>query len=247
MINILKNISRINSLKEKKYPKHIAISTRSLKNFQNKEKDIIDLASNRILEFIKKQIKLNIPIFTIKIENKDELDKKLIEKIIQKLNQTNILTENKMKFMLIGKWYDLNRNLIDEIKKTMNQTSSYDNFFINILFNYSGQEELFSAIKLLTIKAQNKKIDLENLDLSIIKDSIYTSYFVPPELIIETGHKYTGTLLWDSPGAVIYFTQNIFWFNGDKKIIEEGLNTYKKSVILPKKETKKESIKEQEN
>ncbi len=47
------------------------------------------------------------------------------------------------------------------------------------------------------------KLDPESIGRSEIKDNIYASYFLPPDLLIKTGTsmKLDGFLLWDSVNA----------------------------------------------
>ena len=137
--------------------------------------------------------------------------------------------------MFIGKWFDLPIAITENIKKIMEQTKDYDSFFFNLMINYDGHDEIFAAVKLLTIKALNKQIDIEKIDKELIKESLYTSYFVPPEIIIQCGYRYSGLLLWDSPGAIIYFTKNKHWLTMDKRDFEDALIYYKKCIVEEEK------------
>lgn len=235
MINILKNFSRMDFLKEQKLPKHLAISTRSLSEYKKQDENLNDLALKKVSEFIAIQTKLNIPIFTLMFENKTDLDLKFIDSLITSLQTDESIPANKIKVMVIGKWFDLPIKITENIKKLMEETKDYDNFFLNILVNYDGKDEIISAIKLLTLKAVNKQIDPEKINASMIKESLYTSYFVPPEIIIECAYNYSGMLLWDLPGAKIYLTGSKHWLDLDRKEFEEALGSFKKSTVSEKK------------
>jgi len=230
MLNILKNITRLDSLKEQKLPKHIAISTRSLKLYKKKDSDIIVLATNKIMNFIEWQFKLNIPILTIKISTHCDEDIKFVNNLFSKLNDDN--KELKARIMIIGQWFNLPQELTEKAKILMEKTKDYDQFFINFLIKYSGKEELVSAIKLLTIKAKDDKIDANKIGAEVIKESLYTSYFIPPDLIIECGYKYSGILLWDSFGASIYFKGSKHWLDFDRTDFNEALSIYKKELDM---------------
>ncbi len=235
MINILKNIPRIDSLKEQKIPKHLAIATRSVDKCLKQEKHRETLGVEKVLNIIQIQAKLNIPILTLQIENNSEKDLKLINTVVSDLLNNEIIKTNKIKIMFIGKWFDLPIAITENIKKIMEQTKDYDSFFFNLMINYDGHDEIFAAVKLLTIKALNKQIDIEKIDKELIKESLYTSYFVPPEIIIQCGYRYSGLLLWDSPGAIIYFTKNKHWLTMDKRDFEDALIYYKKCIVEEEK------------
>jgi undecaprenyl diphosphate synthase len=231
MINILKNISRIDSLKEQNLPKHFAISTRTVSRYKKQDVNLTELGIKKVIELINTQIKFNLPILTINIENKCKQDLELISNLITKLLEDNIITTNKIKVMIIGKWFNLPPELTDKIKRLMSNTEEYDSFFLNFLIEYSGKKELEAVIKLLTIKSNAKQIEPEKINESIIKESLYTSYFLPPEILIECGNSYSGILLWDIPGTRIYFTGHKHWLDLDKKDIDEALAHYKKSKV----------------
>jgi len=235
MINILKNVTRINLLKEQMIPKHIAIATTSLDLCEKQEQDKREeLALKNTFTFIQRQIKLNIPILTIMFPSNDEKDIKFIDELVSTLIKNEIINENKIKIMFIGNWFDLPTVIKENIKKIMEETKDYDHHFLNILIKYDGKQEIISAIKVLTLKAVNNQLDPKELTPEQIKEVLFTSYFVPPELIIQCGFKFSGIMLFDSPGAVIYFTKNKHWITIDKKDFDEALIHYKKAVQLKK-------------
>ena len=53
------------------------------------------------------------------------------------------------------------------------------------------------------------KIDPESITKETIKDNIYASYFLPPDLIVKSGKEKTlnGFLLWDSTYSKIFFSE----------------------------------------
>jgi undecaprenyl diphosphate synthase len=226
----------MDSLKKQQLPKHIAISTRSLGLYRKQDENLIELALKKVSELVSIQTKLNIPIFTLMFENKADTDLKFIDSLITHLQNDESIRTNKIKVMIIGKWFNLPIATTENIKKLMEGTKDYDNFFLNLLINYDGKEEIISAIKLLTLKAVNKQIDVEKIDADMIKESLYTSYFVPPEILIECAYNYSGMLLWDLPESRIYLTGSKHWLDLDKKEFEEALGSYKKSKGSKKKD-----------
>ena len=231
MINILKNIPRIDSLKEQMLPNHLAFAVRSVGCCPKQEKHRESLGVEKVLNMIKLQTKLNIPIFTLQLENQLPKDLQLLDLIVSELINNELIKTNKIKIMFIGNWFELPIVITENIKKIMDQTKDYDNFFFNLMVNYDGHEEISTAVKLLTIKAINKQIDAEKINNDLIKESLYTSYFVPPELIIQCGYRYSGLLLWDSPGAVVYFTKSKHWLTMDKRDFEDTFVYYKKCLV----------------
>jgi len=123
-----------------------------------------------------------------------------------------LVHENKIKITAIGKWYDLPGRAVDSIKDLVDETKDYDTFFLNFCINYDGQEEIVDACKLIARQIKADKLDVDAINKEVIKENIYSSYFLPPDLIIKNGlrKRTSGFMLWDSSDSEIYFTGKRF-------------------------------------
>ena len=101
----------------------------------------------------------------------------------------------------------IDQELTDLFKQIMDQTKDNDDLFLNFCVQYDGQEEVLSVIKLLAKKVIMGKMKFEDIDKQTVKENLYTSYFSPPEVIIEPSKIYAGLLLWDAKGSKIYQTR----------------------------------------
>ena len=125
--------------------------------------------------------------------------------IILSLDQ-NFFHIHRIKIAFIGKWYSLPENLVSVMKKLMEDTKEYDNFFLNFCMNYDGKQEIVDACKLITIQVKSEKLESENINEGVIKENIANSYFLPPDLIVFTeGNKTNSFLLWDSCNSRVLF------------------------------------------
>ncbi len=203
--------------------KHVGITMVGNRGWSKKHKT--DLAhtykrSFKILSsIIKQQIKSNIPIMTIYLLPSHVKDSKqlfvLIDSLIvffKELIESKLLQSNKIKVSVLGKWYDLPSRIVEPIKKLTSITKDYDDFFLNFCINYEGQEEIVDACKLIARKVKLEKIDPEVINKEMIKENIYSSYFIPPSLIIATGKekKLGSFLLWDSAYTEFYFPNKLW-------------------------------------
>ena len=61
-------------------------------------------------------------------------------------------------------------------------------------------------------KIKSSTLDPDSITKEEIKDNIYSSYFMPPEIIIITGKKKSldGFLLWDSVKSKVYFSNKLW-------------------------------------
>ena len=198
-------------LKQKKKPLHIAINGSSIVGWAEKnkkeEKEAIKKHIEQIKTFVDYQIKNVIPILTLHISADTDEEISELTKLFKELVNYKSIHENKVRVFIIGKWFDLHMNLTDSFKKLMEYTKDYDNLFLNFCVKYDGQEEVLGVINLLARKAVLGKINLDDLNKDLVKENLYTSYFTPPEIIIESSKVYSGLLLWDSKGAKIFQTR----------------------------------------
>ena len=224
-----------------KVPRHIAITTDGVEKWSLKNNVPFEDAYKRnfliLKSTIKSQVKLKIPILSFyildkNIDKESEYYPQLLDAIIDLFNdlsKSGLIHENKIKISVLGKWYRLPGRIIDAVKNAIEETRDYDGFFVNFCINYDGQEEIVDAIKLLGMQIKSGKMDPELIDKDSIKENLYTSYFLPPDLMIKNGNRRetSGFLLWDSVNAKIYFT-NKLWPDFDKTEFMDAIRDYQK-------------------
>ncbi|MFH1510077.1 MAG: undecaprenyl diphosphate synthase family protein [Candidatus Woesearchaeota archaeon] len=116
------------------------------------------------------------------------------------------LPKNQVKVSVLGRWYDLPGRVVDRIKGAVEETKDYDKFFLNLCVNYDGQDEIVAACQLIAMQVKSEKLDPLAITKELVKENLYCSYFIPPDLIVKTGARLLpNLLLWDSPKAVIFF------------------------------------------
>ncbi len=215
--NIISGVKDKITLSSQKIPKHVAILVDGCKEYAEKNKkesaEVYETEFLNIRNIIKTAIKLDMPILTFHSRNKvDETEIDYLIKFFESLLEWDFIKENQVKISVLGKWYDLPERLVEPIKKVISETKEYDKFFVNFCINYSGQEEIIAACRLIAQQIKLGKADPEAVDKAMIKESIYSSYFLPPQLMIITGNKKTtgGLLLWDSSNTKLYFAQKLW-------------------------------------
>lgn len=190
---------------------------------------------SRILELMELQVKRSIPVTTFHLMPTTVDDSEnyamLVDEIaafLSDLSTNELLHRHKIKISVIGKWYNLPTRAIEAIKKIIEDTKDYDNYFVNFCINYDGQEEIVDAAKMVARRVKLGKIDVDAITKDIVKDDLYSSYFVPPNVIIVTGNKCSlgGFLLWDSVDAEIVFLNKNFP-EITTKDVEKSLKTNK--------------------
>lgn len=204
-------------------PKHIAISLDDVSDYCRKHNISASEGCIRyfklLKELLKTQIKLNIPIFTIYLlpENAEKSSDDYIifcdymAEFFNDLSDNPIIQEHKIKISIFGKWYKLPGKAVESLKNMIEATKEYDNFFVNFCINYDGQEEIVDACKLIAKQVELGKLNPEMITKDAIKENIYSSYLLPPDIILIYGErKLTGLLLWDSVNSNVIFMEKSF-------------------------------------
>jgi len=201
-------------------PLHVALTVNGTRKWCEQYKEPYEVGYEKtfknIKEIIDVQVKSKIRILSIyllpRYMSGPDLLLKHTNEFFKELKNNSTITSNQVKISVIGKWYDLPSDTVESIKEIISETKDYDKFFLNFCINYNGQEEIVDACKLISKKVLAQKLDPDGISLSTIKDNIYTSYFIPPDMIIKTGRKKQlfSFFLWDSPRSEIIFTDKLF-------------------------------------
>lgn len=241
---MLEKISRIIHKQEESLKfhalRHLAFTMQGLEVYaqQNKKpvEEIYKRSFELLKEIIQQQIKMNIPIMTILLftekQKREEKFSKFIDELIEFFNylkHADFIHSNKIKVSALGKWYDIPSRAVDPIKEALTETKDYDTFFLNFCINYDGQAEIVDACRLIARQIKAGKLDAESITKETVKDNVYSSYFLPPDLLIKTGKRKTtsGLLLWDSPNTEVFFADKN-WPEFTKAILMQAVRSYQK-------------------
>jgi len=209
--------------KSKKIIRHLAITMHGMEKWAVQKKRSMQETYKKSFEILDEvihlQIKHDIPILSIyllpeELKKEDQFPVFLDEMInfLNAIKRSSLLHDNKVKISVLGKWYDLPGRAVDAIKEILEETKDYDKFFVNLCINYNGREEIVDACKIIGRQIKAGKLDVEAITKDTLKDNIYSSYFLPPDLFIKNGKiiQTTTFLLWDMPYARIYFSEKYF-------------------------------------
>ena len=206
-------------LSMKGLPKHIAITVEEPDSAHLK--DVVFTAA-----------KLGIPVLTFQLLRRsyeiEDID--WLVQLFSELGSWSFIQENQFKVSVLGKWYALPSRLVEPIKKVLEDTKDYDKFFLNFCISYDGQEEIVDSCRLIARQVAMGKLNPEGIDKATMKENSYSSFFLPPELIIKTGFekKLSGFMLWDSAEAKIYFA-NKPWHDFGRAEFLKAIEWWQKS------------------
>jgi undecaprenyl diphosphate synthase len=204
-------------------PKHVAIDLEGVQKWADGHHVELEVAYEKAFGIVRKlileQIRMKISVVTFYVMSRGLKGSKqgevLLEQFAAFIGDDEfklLMNKEKMKVTVLGKWYDLPQNTVDSIKAIGDDTRDNDSYFVNFCINYDGQEEIVDAVKMIGRQIKMSKLDVDMVTKDILKENLYTSSFVPPDVIIRNGENtiLTSLLLWDTVGARIVFTKKLF-------------------------------------
>ncbi len=212
------------TLSPKPMPTHVAISLHSVENVP------VEATLRNIIELITLAVNLRLPMLTFHFPSTiTENEVSTIATLFTALMHEPFLDNNQIKISVLGKWYELPERALEPVKQVISSTSDYDRCFVNICLRYNGQEDIVEGAKLLAKHVQLGKLAPEQITKETLKEAMITSMLLPPSLIIHTApNKKAGeVLLWDSPGALIHFSDTA-WSDFRKEAFLNSLSFFQK-------------------
>ncbi|MDR3178586.1 MAG: isoprenyl transferase [Oscillospiraceae bacterium] len=100
-------------------------------------------------------------------------------------------------------------SLINEAEKiSLNSTS----MFLNIAMNYGSRSEITRAVRLIAKEVAKEKININDINESIVSDNLYTFSQPDVDLVLRTGgeKRISNFLLWQSAYAEYIFS-DVLW------------------------------------
>ena len=232
-------LTELQKLPSDKIPRHIGLIPDGNRRWAQKNNVHRNVGHYKGYEVVKK-ILLScfeagikyLTLYALSLENalkrpKDELKYiyKIIKLAVETVKNEPIVTEERVKFNVIGRLELLPQDVRDKIDELIEYTKDFDGAFVNVLIMYDGQAEICDAVKNII----KDNISPNNIDRKVIKDYLYTNKFPEVDLIIRTGMedgaRISGFLLWDASYAEFKF-RNEFWPEYNEELLLEDLKDY---------------------
>ncbi len=204
-------------------PKHIAVSMENILELCSRDnaagRQCYEKCFRLLGNLLELQVKSGIPILTVYLlpENAEKFAGQYMDfcnsmaDFFSNLCSNANIPEHRIKISVFGKWYNLPGKAVESLKKAIEYTKENDNFFANFCINYDGQEEIVDACKLVAKQVELGKMAPEMITKESVRENIYSSYFMPPDVILIYGERrLSGLLLWDSVKSRIVFTGKPF-------------------------------------
>ena len=240
---IICNCNNIKSelFNKNKVPQHLAIIMDGNGRWAEK-KGLPRSAGHRegakaVKKMIANCLNFNIPILTLfafSTENwkrpKNEIMYliKLLERVLSR--EKAYLIKNNIKINFLGRLNDLPNSLNEKMNELCESTKKNNKLILNIAINYGGRAEIIDALKSITMKIVEKKLNIEEINENTIRDNLYTQNLPDPDLLIRTAGemRISNFMIWQIAYTEFWATP-IFWPDfGENNLIEAIINFQKR-------------------
>ena len=134
-----------------------------------------------------------------------------------------------IKVKVLGDITVLSDGLQKSIRKCEDRTKDNDGITFCIGINYGGRDELIHAIKNIANDKKKKKININDIDETIVANNLYTAGIPDPDLVIRTsGELRTSNFL---PWQIVYsefLFLDKYWPDFSEEDIDNAIVVYQK-------------------
>lgn len=134
-----------------------------------------------------------------------------------------------IKVKVLGDITVLSDGLQKSIRKCEDRTKDNDGITFGIGINYGGRDELIHAIKNIANDVKNEKININDIDETIVANNLYTAGIPDPDLVIRTsGELRTSNFL---PWQIVYsefLFLDKYWPDFSEEDIDNAIVVYQK-------------------
>lgn len=120
--------------------------------------------------------------------------------------------KNNISFRIIGDTSRLPKDVLDRLKKCIENTSRNTGMCLTLALSYSSKWEITDAMKQIAGKVKRGELSVDEITDKTIDSHLATNYMPDPELLIRTGGeiRLSNYLLWQCAYSELYFC-NTYW------------------------------------
>jgi undecaprenyl diphosphate synthase len=143
--------------------------------------------------------------------------------------ETDSLNKNNVKLSAIGDLESLPEACFSELRKAIEKTSNNTGLNLILALSYSSKWEITQAIKHITNDVLSNKLNVSEINETIINNYLTTKNIPEPELLIRTSgeHRISNFLLWQIAYSELYFSDKL-WPDYRKDDLFEAIINYQK-------------------
>ena len=137
------------------------------------------------------------------------------------------LHQNNVVIRFLGDISQLNKKLQDVVSNAEEKTKNNSGVNLQIAFNYGARDEILKAVKSISKKVLDKKLNIDDITEDTISNELYTKDIPNPDLLIRTGgeKRISNYLLWQIAYSEILVVKE-FWPEFDKNSLAKAVEEF---------------------
>jgi undecaprenyl diphosphate synthase len=137
------------------------------------------------------------------------------------------IMENNVRVRMLGRRNEIPEQVLRELDKTVEVSSSNTGMWLNLAINYGGRAELVDAVRAIGNEIQSGAILPADVDEPTIAQHLYTAGAPDPDLLVRTAGemRISNFLLWQISYAEIWVTDKC-WPEFDEGTLHDAIRAY---------------------
>lgn len=138
------------------------------------------------------------------------------------------LQKNNVRIKFIGECDMLEADIVSAMRKLEIDTAQNDGLTLCIALSYGSRQEIVNAVKKTAALVKKGDISVDDIDIKMFSDMLYTKSIPDPDLLIRTSgeQRISNYLLWQIAYTELYFTKTL-WPDFNKTELAAIIKDYK--------------------
>src|SRR4051794_18728916 len=128
------------------------------------------------------------------------------------IEERSTIMGNNIRVRMLGRRDDIPEQVLRELDKTVEMSTSNTGLWLNLAINYGGRAEIADAVRAIANQVASGELAPGDIDESTIAAHLYTASAPDPDLLIRTAGemRISNFLLWQISYAELYVTETLW-------------------------------------
>ena len=137
--------------------------------------------------------------------------------------------KNNVRIRFIGEREMLDADIVQKMAEIESETLKNTGMTLCIALSYGSRQEIVNAVKKTAALVKEGDISLNDIDVKLFSDMLYTKDIPDPDLVVRTSgeQRISNYLLWQIAYSEVYFT-DVLWPDFNKKLLEDIIAEFNK-------------------
>ena len=172
---------------------------------------------------------LTLYAFSTENWNRSEDEVKTLMGLLRAYLQSDLkeVQQNNVRIRFIGEREMLDADIVRKMAEIEADTLRNTGMTLCIALSYGSRQEIVNAVKKTAALVKEGDISLNDVDVKLFSDMLYTKDMPDPDLVIRTSgeQRISNYLLWQIAYAEFFFT-DVLWPDFNKKLLEDIIKNF---------------------